>query len=118
MALHFHPFAGYCDAYQSGTFLRSQCEACCVQVRKSYEEKRSRRRARGQKRAWRLKRMAMEVEDDNAPSAPGRGREQRGAPAGTRQEQDMERFMQACLLPRDLFITAACPMHVTSACLC
>ena len=70
-----------------------------MQVRKSYEERRSRRRARGQKRAWRLKRMAMEVEDDNAPSAPGRGREQRGAPAGTRQEQDMERFMQVGSLP-------------------
>ena len=66
-----------------------------MQVRKSYEEKRSRRRARGQKRPWRLKRMAMEVEDDNAASAPGRGREQRGGPGGTRNEQDMERFMQA-----------------------
>ncbi|CAL5219010.1 g766 [Coccomyxa viridis] len=65
-----------------------------ILVRKSYEEKRSRRRARGQKRPWRLKRMAMEVEDDNAASAPGRGREQRGGPGGTRNEQDMERFMQ------------------------
>ena len=87
------------------------------QVRKSYEEKRKRRRARGQKRPWRLKRMAMELEDE-AGGAPGRGREQRGGPGGTRREQDMERFMQACLLPHDLFITAACPMHVTSACLC
>lgn len=73
-----------------------------MQVRKSYEEKRSRRRARGQKRPWRLKRMAMEVEDDNAASAPGRGREQRGGPGGTRNEQDMERFMQAGNLP-DLY---------------
>lgn len=70
-----------------------------VQVRKSYEEKRNRRRARGQKRAWRLKRMAMEVEDDSTPSAPGRGREQRGGPGGTRNEQDMERFMQASTTP-------------------
>lgn len=66
-------------------------------MRKSYEEKRRRRKARGQKRPWRLKRMAMEAEDD-APSAPsGRGgREQRAGGGGTRHEQDMERFMQAC----------------------
>ena len=64
-------------------------------MRKSYEEKRSRRRARGQQRPWRLKRMAMETEDESTPSAPGRGREQRGGSGGTRHEQDMERFMQA-----------------------
>jgi len=69
-----------------------------AQVRKSYEEKRNRRKARGQKRPWRLKRMTMELEDDNAPSGPGRGREQRGAPGGTRREQDMERFMQVIAL--------------------
>ena len=89
----------------------------CGQVRKSYEEKRKRRRARGQKRPWRLKRMAMELEDE-AGGAPGRGREQRGGPRGTRREQDMERFMQACLLPHDLYITAARPMYVTDACHC
>ena len=66
-----------------------------AQVRKSYEEKRRRRKARGQKRPWRLKRMAMELEDDNAPGAGGsRGREQRGAAGGSRHDQDMERFMQ------------------------
>ena len=66
-----------------------------AQVRKSYEEKRRRRKARGQKRPWRLKRMAMELEDDSAPGAGGsRGREQRGGAGGSRHDQDMERFMQ------------------------
>ena len=87
----------------------------CEQVRKSYEEKRKRRRARGQKRPWRLKRMAMEL-DDEASGAPGRGREQRGGPGGTRREQDMERFMQACLLPHGIHNIAACPMRATSTC--
>ena len=66
-----------------------------AQVRKSYEEKRRRRKARGQKRPWRLKRMAMELEDDSAPGAGiSRGREQRGGAGGSRHDQDMERFMQ------------------------
>ena len=91
------------------------CACTCEQVRKSYEEKRKRRRARGQKRPWRLKRMAMELEDE-AGGAPGRGREQRGGPGGTRREQDMERFMQACLLPQGIYITAACLMWATRAC--
>jgi nonsense-mediated mRNA decay protein 3 len=66
-----------------------------AQVRKSYEEKRRRRKARGQKRPWRLKRMAMELEDDSTTSAGGpRGREHRGGTGGSRHEQDMERFMQ------------------------
>ena len=64
-----------------------------VQVRKSYEEKRRRRRARGQQRAWKLKRMAMELGEEGTPSTSGRGRDaQRGGPG--RQDQDMERFMQ------------------------
>ena len=66
------------------------------QVRKSYEEKRRRRRARGHQRPWRLKRMAMEAGEEAAPSVSGRGRDSRagGAP---RHEQDMERFMQVLL---------------------
>lgn len=59
------------------------------QVRKSYEEKRRRRKARGEQRPWKLKRMAMEVEEE--PGTTGRGRDARTAP---RHEQDLERFMQ------------------------
>lgn len=60
-----------------------------MQVRKSYEEKRRRRKVRGEQRAWKLKRMAMELEEE--PGTTGRGRDARNAP---RHEQDLERFMQ------------------------
>ncbi|CAL8460889.1 g420 [Coccomyxa elongata] len=60
-----------------------------ILVRKSYEEKRRRRKARGEQRPWKLKRMAIELEEE--PGTSGRGRDARNAP---RHEQDLERFMQ------------------------
>lgn len=43
-----------------------------VLVRKSYAEKRRARREKGYKRAWKLKQMAMEVEDDMLTSKQAR----------------------------------------------
>ncbi len=71
----------------------SDMRAAGAQVRKSYEEKRRRRKARGEQRAWKLKRMAMEAEEE--PGTTGRGRDARAAP---RHEQDLERFMQVGII--------------------
>ena len=68
-----------------------------VLVRKSYEEKRRRRRAKGQQRPWRLKRMAVDAGGEaEAAAAAGPGpRSNRAAAAGLEQEQqDMERFLE------------------------
>ncbi len=66
------------------------------QVRKSYEEGRRRRRARGHRRAWKLQRMAVDAAEEPA-AAPGRGRAGARAEA-PRGEADLERFMEArCL---------------------
>ncbi|KAL4447194.1 hypothetical protein ABPG77_007227 [Micractinium sp. CCAP 211/92] len=64
-----------------------------VLVRKSYEEKRRRRRARGeQQRPWKLKRMAVEVgEEEAGAGAPHRGR---GVSVADQQAADMERFLE------------------------
>ncbi len=61
-----------------------------VQVRKSYEEKRRRRRARGERRPWKLKRMAVD-----ASELVVRGKGERSETA--RAEADMEQFMQVGL---------------------
>ena len=68
----------------------SECMA--RQVRKSYEEKRRRRRARGHQRAWKLQRMAVDAADEPA-AASGRSRQAARADA-PRGEADMERFME------------------------
>lgn len=59
-----------------------------VLVRKSYEQRRARRRARGEKRPWQLKRMDMESEE---AAAPTRAAERKAAAAA---EDDMERFLE------------------------
>jgi len=64
-------------------------------VRKSYEERRRKRKAKGERRPWVLKRMDMVGGDDpaaaDAPAARARGR---AAGAPTDDGADMERFMQ------------------------
>ena len=69
-----------------------------MQVRKSYEQRRARRRARGVQRPWQLRRMAMEEGDDDEgePSAGGRGgggskAERKAAEAA---QADRERFIE------------------------
>lgn len=61
------------------------------QVRKSYEEKRRRRRLRGRQRPWQLKRMAAGSSDE--PESRGKGRHAGGCTAA-REEADKERFME------------------------
>lgn len=62
-------------------------------MRKSFEEKRRRRREKGQQRAWKLKSMKAEAAEE--PVVKGRGRH--GNAAGiNREELDRERFMQVC----------------------
>lgn len=62
-----------------------------MQVRKSYEQRRARRRARGEKRPWQLKRMDMESEE---AAAPTRAAERKAAAAA---EDDMERFLEVSI---------------------
>ena len=57
------------------------------QVRKSYEEKRRRRTGQGQGRAWKLKRMAMDI-DDGMQLKKGQQLQ------ADKRQQDLERFMQ------------------------
>ena len=71
---------------------RAPHECMAGQVRKSYEEKRRRRRARGHQRAWKLQRMAVDAADEPA-AASGRGRQAARADA-PRGEADLERFME------------------------
>jgi nonsense-mediated mRNA decay protein 3 len=64
-----------------------------VLVRKSYEEKRQRRRAKGVSRAWKLKRLDMEVDEEEDAKAGGRRRN--GEVSAAEQEAaDMERFLE------------------------
>ena len=68
-----------------------------ILVRKSYEDKRRRRRQRGAAaRPWRLKRMAVDAgeEEGGAPEARGGGRG-RGLTPAEQEQADMERFLQA-----------------------
>ncbi|PSC72831.1 60S ribosomal export NMD3-like [Micractinium conductrix] len=63
-----------------------------VLVRKSYEDKRRRRRARGDAaRPWRLKRLAMDIGEEEAPQQVQRGR---CISTAEQEQQDMERFLQ------------------------
>ena len=70
-------------------------------MRKSYEEKRRRRRKRGEARPWRLKRMAVEY---NGPStaAARKVEEREGA--------DMERFMEVGYTILVLFACVLCQL--------
>ena len=63
------------------------------QVRKSYEEKRKRRRARGIQRSWKLKRIAADVEEEPV----GKGRARQGPSDLSKDEIDRERFMEVSL---------------------
>lgn len=71
---------------------RSVCE---LQVRKSYEEKRRKRREKGQQRPWKLKSMKAEAAEE--PVVKGRSRHSNAAGAN-RDELDRERFMQVPFL--------------------
>jgi nonsense-mediated mRNA decay protein 3 len=65
-----------------------------VLVRKSYDEKRRRRRAKGVSRAWKLKRMDMEM-DDEEEGGKGGGKRRNGELSAAEQEAaDMERFLE------------------------
>lgn len=59
----------------------------CQQVRKSYEERRKKRSGQGQGRAWKLKRMAMDI-DDGMVLKKGQQLQ------AEKRQQDLERFMQ------------------------
>jgi nonsense-mediated mRNA decay protein 3 len=62
-----------------------------VLVRKSYEEKRRQKRASGASRAWKLKRMAAEYEEDQQTG----GKHRNGQLVAEEQDAaDMERFLE------------------------
>ncbi len=70
-----------------------------ILVRKSYEEKRRKKRAKGQgARGWKLKRLNMEVDDGAEAGTSGRGGGARGrgreATLADIEEQERERFME------------------------
>lgn len=60
-----------------------------LQVRKSYEEKRKRRKARGEQRSWKVRRLGAQREGEEDTGKGGRRQQQQGA-----GEDDMERFLQ------------------------
>ena len=66
---------------------------CALQVRKSHQERRQRRRARGAQRHWRLKHMAI----DKPEEAPASGRGRRAAEDP--RAGDLERFMEVLRQP-------------------
>jgi nonsense-mediated mRNA decay protein 3 len=87
-----------------------------ILVRKSYEEKRQRRRAKGHQRAWKLKRMAVEtLADETAAAVPHKGR---GADPAAAAQRDMERFMEV----RNFYLGFSAPSikrgHALRAVLC
>lgn len=65
-------------------------------VRKSYEEKRRRRKAKGQaSRAWKLRRMNVEyAADDEGPGGAASGHRGRGVSVADLEAADMERFLE------------------------
>lgn len=63
-----------------------------VQVRKSYEEKRKRRRERGERRPWKLQRMAVDQGDVVMKSKAERAE-------ALRAEADLEHFMEVRPFP-------------------
>ncbi len=77
-----------------------------IQVRKSYEQHRARRRARGVQRPWQLRRLAMEEggDDGGAEQPPAGGRGGGGSKAERKAAEaaqaDRERFIEVsgCLV--------------------
>lgn len=65
-----------------------------VLVRKSYEEKRRRRRAKGVSRAWKLKRMEMELGEEDEEGGKGGKRRNGELSAAEQEAADMERFLE------------------------
>lgn len=66
-----------------------------VLVRKSYERRRRARHARGERRAWKLKRLNMEAGEEEEGAAMQRGTAARRAAAAAEvSAADMERFME------------------------
>jgi nonsense-mediated mRNA decay protein 3 len=65
-----------------------------VLVRKSYEERRRRRRAKGVSRAWKLKRMDMELGEDEDEGGKGGKRRNGELSAAEQEAADMERFLE------------------------
>ncbi len=65
-----------------------------VLVRKSYDEKRRRRRAKGVSRGWKLKRMDMELEDEEEGATKGGKRRNGEISAAEQEAADMERFLE------------------------
>lgn len=65
-----------------------------VLVRKSYEEKRRRRRAKGVSRSWKLKRMDMEIEEEEEGNVKGGKRRNGEISAAEQEAADMERFLE------------------------
>lgn len=63
-----------------------------ILVRKSYEDRRRRRRQRGaEQRPWKLKRLAMDAGEEEEKSEQKRGR---GVSVAEQERADMERFLQ------------------------
>lgn len=60
-----------------------------VLVRKSYEEKRKKRRSKGASRNWKLKRMVAEYDDEDTG-----GKGKNGQSAAEIEARDMERFLE------------------------
>lgn len=96
-----------------------------VLVRKSFEDKRRRRRAKGQQRAWKLRRMAVEyAADDEAQQGGHAGQRGRGLPSHEVEAADMERFLEELEEDPDMRArvalyrdpTAASDVHAAGAC--
>ena len=81
-----------------GTWCAPRCEPpvpSLRQVKKSYQDKRVRRHAKGEARSWKLQRLAMQ-EGGGAEKASA----QRARQAADRDTADMEHFLQVALHPR------------------
>lgn len=65
-----------------------------ILVRKSYEERRRRRRAKGAQRAWKLRRLNVEYAADDESSGGHGARGARGVSTADLEAADMERFLE------------------------
>lgn len=77
-----------------------------VQVRKSFEEKRRKRTGQGQGRAWKLKRMNMDVDDGMVLK---KGQQQQA----DRRQQDLERFMQVSCTQHEAVMKSSPHIHAS-----
>ena len=87
---------------QNQTYPRVHNPGAGLQVRKSHQERRKRRKARGSQRAWKLKRMAVDAPEVQAQQA---GRAKR---VEDPRQGDMERFMEV----------GPCPDPALQPCVC